>query len=90
MLVNLLGQLNAIRMRNDAAMGMMGISEARMGMIRNMNPSFGANLGAIHAMDTKMELDFHKNSLLYQIACAQEEALKRRQQQENKRLDTIG
>ena len=90
MLVNLLGQLNAIRMRNNAAMGMMGISEARMGMVRNMNPSFGANLEAIHAIDTKMELDFHKNSLLYQIACAQEETLKRRQQQENKKLDVIG
>lgn len=87
MLVNFLGQLNAIRMRHDAAMGMMGISEARMSMIRNMQP--GANLQAINAIDTRMEIDFQKNSLLYQIACAQEEALKRRQQQENKRLDTI-
>ena len=90
MLVNFLGQLNAIRMRHDAAWGMMSISEARMGMIRNMQPSFGANLQAINAIDTRMEIDFQKNSLLYQIACAQEEALKRRQQQENKRFDTIG
>jgi len=89
MLINLLGQLNAIRMRNDAAMGMMGISNARTSMIRNMNPSFGANLNAINAIDTQMEIDFQKNNLLYQIAVAQEEALKRRQQQENKRFDTI-
>ncbi|MBO7672117.1 hypothetical protein J6S88_01785 [bacterium] len=89
MLVNFLGQLNAIRMRNAAAMGMMSISEARMSMIRNMHPSFGANLQAINAIDTQMEIDFQRNSLLYQIACAQEEALKRRQQQENKRFDTI-
>ena len=90
MLVTLMGQLNAIRMRHDAAWGMMGISEARMGLIRNMNPAFGGNLRGLHALDTKMELDMQRNGLLYQIACAQEEALKRRQQQENKSLDLIG
>ena len=90
MLVTLMGQLNAIRMRHDAAMGMMNISNARMGMIRNMNPSFCANLQAVNAVDTQMTMDLYKNKLLYQIALAQEDALKRRQQQENKKFDTIG
>lgn len=87
MLVNFLGQLNAIRMRHDAAMGMMGISQARMSMIRNLQP--GSNMQALNAMDTQMAIDYAQNSLLYQIACAQEEACKRRQQQENRSFDKI-
>ena len=89
MLVTLMGQLNAIRMRHDAAWGMMSINNARMGMIRNMNPSFGMNMKALNAMDTRMAIDYQKNGLMYQIACAQEDALRRQQQEENKRLNTF-
>ena len=89
MLVSLIGQLQAIGMRNNASYNMMNIANARMGMIRNMNFGSGMNgmnMHRLHQADLNMTLDFEKNKLLYQIACAQEESLKKRQAQDIKRL----
>lgn len=88
MLVSLIGQLQAIGMRHNASYNMMNIANARMGMIRNMNFGSGMNgmnMQRLHQADLNMTLDFEKNKLLYQIACAQEEALKKRQAQDIKR-----
>lgn len=89
MLVSLIGQLQAINMRHNAAYNMMSIAHSQIGMIRNMNFTSGmseVNMQRLHQADLNMSLDFEKNKLLYQIACAQEEAFKKRQAQDIKRM----
>lgn len=90
-LISLMGQMNAICMRNTAVMNMFRISDARSGLMNS--PSFGRgsmNFASLAAADNRLDLEMVKNQTLYKIANAQEEAFEKRQKQESRsRLDLL-
>ena len=72
---------------NNSAYAMMSASNARVGMLNNIsNMSFGS-LGALHAMDTRLELDMISNSLQYKMAKAMLEQIKKQQKEEAERFN---
>ena len=82
-LISLMGQLNAICMRNSAVMNMFRVSDARLGLMNS--PSFGRNtmnFASLAAVDNHLDMEMVKNQTLYKIANAQEEAFAKRQKQE--------
>ena len=78
-----------INMKNNAAMNMMKINNARMGMLCSPGDTtggIGCSLDALCAMDTQMELDALTNSLQYQYAKAMLEQIKNQQKEDAKKF----
>ena len=82
-----------INMKNNAALNMMKINNARMGMLCNPGDTTGGigigSLESLCAMDTQMEIDSLTNSLQYQYAKAMLEQIKKQQKEDAKRFSTF-
>ena len=79
-----------INMKNNAAMSMMNINNARMGMLCAPNETAGGiacSPETLCAMDTQMELDAMSSSIQYQFAKAMLEQIKKQQKEDAKRLN---
>jgi len=79
-----------INMKNNAAMNLMNINNARLGMMCNpggeSTGTIGCSPDALCAMDTQMELDALTNSLQYQYAKAMLEQIKKQQKEDAKQF----
>ena len=87
-----LSAANYINMKNNAAMNMMNINNARLGMLCNPSETAGGiacSPEALCAMDTQMELDALTNSLQYQFAKAMLEQIKKQQKEDAKRFSVF-
>ena len=84
-----LSMANYINMKNNAALNMMNINNARMGLLCNPGDTTGGignSLEALCAMDTQMEISMLTNSLQYQYAKAMLEQIKKQQKEDAKRF----
>ena len=85
-----LSAMHYINMKNNAALNMMRISNARMGMLCSPDdPNCGIgsySLDALCAMDTQMEADAITNSLQYQYAKAMLKQIEKQQKEDAKRF----
>lgn len=76
-------------MKNNAAMNMMNINNARMGLMCTPGETaggIGCSPEALCAMDTQLELDALTNSLQYQYAKAMLEQIKKQQKEDAKQF----
>jgi len=83
MLVSLIANLNAIALRNSAALGMMNAADNSLGLIRSAGAS-GVNFRALAQQDTKNSINMAKNQFNYMYASAWQKQCERRAKEEAK------
>ncbi len=80
-------------MKNNAALNMMKINNARMSMLccplSDTTGGIGCSPEALSAIDTQMEIDALTNSLQYQYAKAVLEQIKKQQKEDAKKFSTF-
>ena len=85
-----LSAMHYINMKNNAALNMMRINDARMGLLcgpaGDTTGGIGCSPEALCALETQMESDALINSVQYQFAKAMLEQIKKQQKEDAKRF----
>ena len=88
-----LSAIHYINMKNNAALNMMKINNARMNMLSQCCETTGGigncPVDSLCAFDTQMEMDSLTNSIQYQYAKAMLEQIKKQQKDDAKRFSTF-
>jgi len=79
-----LSAINCINMKNNAALNMMKINNARMNMLGDTTGGIGCSPEALCAMDTQLEVVALLNSVQYQYAKAMLEQINKKQKEDAK------